>query len=106
MLSAVLVLNGLGTAVSNVVLITIRQLRTPGEMLGRVDATMRTVTYGTIPLGALAGGLVGEWAGPRLGILIGAGLCLTTVLWVALSPLRTIRSLDDLAPQAQRVSTT
>ncbi|MDF2492366.1 MAG: transporter [Microbacterium sp.] len=43
-LGAALAVNGAGTAVSNVVLITIRQLRTPDRLLGRVNATMRTVT--------------------------------------------------------------
>lgn len=95
-LSAILAVNGAGTAVSNVLLITIRQLRTPDRMLGRVNATMRTVTYGTIPLGALAGGFVGDGLGLRAGIAVGAGLCLFTVVWVLLSPLRGIRRLDDV----------
>ena len=96
-LSAAMALNGVGVAVSNVLLITIRQLRTPDEMLGRVNATMRTVTYGTIPLGALAGGLVGDWLGARLGLAIGAVLCLATVVWVAVSPLSRLRRLEDVA---------
>jgi len=96
-LATIMALNGAGTALSSVLLITLRQLRTPDRLLGRVNATMRTVTYGTIPLGALAGGLVGEWLGPRLGIAIGAILCLGTIVWVILSPLRRIRRLDGLA---------
>ncbi|MDQ0727074.1 MFS transporter [Microbacterium sp. W4I20] len=96
-LATLMAVNGAGTAVSNVLLITIRQLRTPDRMLGRVNATMRTITYGTIPLGALLGGLVGDWLGLRMGLVVGAILCLFTVLWVWLSPLRGIRRLDDLA---------
>ena len=95
-LAVIMAINGAGTALSSVILITIRQLRTPDAMLGRVNATMRTVTYGTIPLGALAGGLVGDWTGARTGLLIGALLCLGTVVWVALSPLRSITSIDEL----------
>ncbi len=96
-LAVIMAANGAGTAISNVFLITIRQLRTPDHLLGRVNATMRTITYGTIPLGALVGGFVGDALGPRLGIAVGAILCLFTVLWVCLSPLRGIRHLDDLA---------
>lgn len=98
--------NGVGVAASSVLLITVRQLRTPDELLGRVNATMRTVTYGTIPLGALGGGFVGEWLGARTGLLIGAVLCLGTVVWVVLSPLSRIRRLEDLEvsmPSAARV---
>jgi len=95
-LASVMAVNGAATALSNVLLITVRQLRTPDAILGRVNATMRTVTYGTIPLGALAGGLVGDWLGARAGMAIGAFLCLGTVVWVALSPLRTITRINRL----------
>ena len=95
-LAGIMAVNGAGTALSSVILITVRQLRTPDAILGRVNATMRTVTYGTIPLGALAGGLVGDWVGARTGLLIGAILCLGTVVWVVFSPLRTIRRIDEL----------
>jgi MFS family permease len=98
MLGILLALNGAGTAMSSVLLITIRQMRTPDALLGRVNATMRTVSYGTIPIGALAGGLVGEWLGTRAGILVGAVLCLGTVAWVMGSPLRRIRRLEDVRP--------
>jgi MFS family permease len=102
-LAAIMAINGAGTALSNVFLITIRQLRTPDLLLGRVNATMRTITYGTIPLGAVAGGLVGDWLGPRLGILVGAILCLSTVVWVYASPLRRIRDLEELTPSPEVV---
>ena len=95
-LAGLMAINGAGTALSSVLLITVRHLRTPDAMLGRVNATMRTVTYGTIPLGALAGGLMGDWVGARMGLLIGAVLCLGTVVWVALSPLRSITRIDRL----------
>jgi MFS family permease len=96
-LAAVWALNGAGTGVSSVLLVTIRQLRTPDWLLGRVNASMRTVTYGTISLGALAGGLAGEWFGTRAALGLGAGLCLVTIAWVALSPLARIDRIDDLA---------
>jgi MFS family permease len=101
-LAGVWALNGAGTGVSSVLLVTIRQLRTPTRLLGRVNASMRTVTYGTISLGALAGGLAGEWLGTRWGLALGAGLCLMTVVWVALSPLARIRRIDDLSPAIPR----
>ncbi|WP_440711345.1 MFS transporter [Herbiconiux sp. YIM B11900] len=96
-LAAVWALNGAGTGVSSVLLVTVRQLRTPSWLLGRVNASMRTVTYGTIAIGALAGGLAGEWLGTRDALGLGAALCLVTVAWVALSPLARIRRIGDLA---------
>jgi MFS family permease len=96
-LAGVWALNGAGTGVSSVLLVTIRQIRTPSWLLGRVNASMRTITYGTVSLGALAGGFAGEWLGTRAALGLGAGLCLVTVAWVALSPLARIDRLDDLA---------
>jgi hypothetical protein len=93
---------GLGTSVSNVMLITLRQLRTPTMLLGRVNASMRTVSYGVIPLGALAGGFIGEVLEVRTGLLIGALLSLVTIVWVACSPLARLRRLADADPAVER----
>jgi MFS family permease len=98
-LSAAWVLVGLGTAVSNVMLITLRQLRAPTFLLGRVNAAMRTVTYGVIPIGAVVGGYIGEQLDLRLAILLGASLSLLTIVWVVVSPLARIRRLADVEPR-------
>ncbi|WP_256728925.1 MFS transporter [Microbacterium oleivorans] len=89
--------NGAGTALSSVVALTLRQLRTPDALLGRVNATMRWISYGVIALGAGLGGIAGELLGTRAGMAIGCGGVLLTVVWVALSPLRTIRDPRELA---------
>jgi outer membrane lipoprotein SlyB len=41
---------------------------------------MRSVTHGTIPLGALVGGWVGDAVGSGPGMLIGAALCTLTIV--------------------------
>jgi MFS family permease len=98
--TAVLVLafacNGAGTALSSVVALTIRQLRTPDRLLGRVNATMRWISYGVIAVGAALGGLVGDALGTRTAIAIGCAGSLSTLVWVACSPLRSIREPQDL----------
>ncbi|MFT4211867.1 MAG: MFS transporter [Microbacterium sp.] len=96
-LGGVCALNGYGVAASSVLLVTLRQYRTPDGMLGRVSASLRWITYGTIALGSAAGGFVGEWLGTRAGLAVGAVLCLGTVVWVALSPLPRIRDLAEVA---------
>lgn len=89
-------LNGAGTALSSVVALTLRQLRTPDHLLGRVNATMRWVSYGVIAIGAASGGIVGDALGTRTGIAIGCAGILLTVVWVACSPLRAIRDPQKL----------
>jgi MFS family permease len=58
-------------AVVIIVLTSLRQTIVPGAMLGRATATMRTVTYGAIPLGALAGGWLAREAGLQAPFLVG-----------------------------------
>jgi predicted MFS family arabinose efflux permease len=91
--------NGAGTALSSVVALTLRQLRTPDHLLGRVNATMRWISYGVIAVGAALGGLVGDALGTRAAIAIGCAGNLLTVVWVVCSPLRRIRE-----PRGVRVS--
>ncbi|MCD5348092.1 MFS transporter [Agromyces sp. S2-1-8] len=91
-----------GATLSSVILITIRQLRTPDHLLGRVNASMRWVSYGTIAFGAAAGGIVGELVGTQLGILIGVLLTFSAVIWVALGPLPRVGDPTDLAIAERR----
>jgi len=89
--------NGAGTSLSSVVALTLRQLRTPDHILGRVNATMRWISYGVIAIGAGVGGAVGELIGTRLGLAVGCAGTLLTVIWVAVSPLRRIGDPQFLA---------
>lgn len=89
--------NGAGTSLSSVVALTLRQLRTPDHILGRVNATMRWISYGVISIGAALGGVVGELIGTRLGLAVGCAGTLLTVIWVAASPLRRIGDPQVLA---------
>lgn len=49
--------------VYNVNQVSLRQAITPDELQGRMNATMRTIVWGTLPLGALIGGLLGNAIG-------------------------------------------
>nr|BFF16414.1 hypothetical protein GCM10025699_77170 [Microbacterium flavescens] len=66
-LVVVFAINGAGTSLSSVVALTLRQLRTPDRLLGRVNATMRWLSYGVIAIGAAVGGVVGEALGTPHG---------------------------------------
>ena len=90
-----------------VVVTTVRQTRIPDDLRGRVNATTRMVSYGTITLGAAVGGLAGQLCGVRLGLLLGCLGALTTVAWVTGWATRLTRAserLDDTATgRGQRV---
>ncbi|MEU1225442.1 MFS transporter [Streptomyces sp. NPDC005828] len=52
--------------------VSLRQRLTPAPLLGRVNATFRFLAWGSMPLGALAGGLVGQYASVRAALWTGA----------------------------------
>ncbi|MFL6077115.1 MAG: MFS transporter [Mycobacteriales bacterium] len=82
-LGATFAVNGYAVGLDTVLVTTVRQTRTPDDLRGRVNAATRMVSYGTITLGAAAGGLAGQLLGVRLGLLIGCLGALTTFGWVA-----------------------
>lgn len=58
-----------GIVLASVTFASIRQIRCPPTLLGRVLAGSRLLMAVTIPLGALAGGTIGQHLGPRFAIL-------------------------------------
>ena len=88
---------GFGVVVYNVNQVGLRQAITPDRMLGRMNATMRLIVWGTIPVGALIGGILGAVFGlvPVLWVsAIGASLSFLPVLF---SPVRTLREIPAQA---------
>ena len=67
--------------------LTLRQVSTPPNLPGRVDATLHVVERGVIPFGALAGGLPGDAIELRPTLLVASvGIALAAV-WAARSDL-------------------
>lgn len=56
-------LGGLGIVIWNVVAVSLRQLITPDRLLGRVNSGYRLLAWGTMPLGAALGGVLGQFFG-------------------------------------------
>jgi len=82
-----------GIMVYNITQVSFRQALTPDRLLGRMNATLRFLVWGTMPLGALIGGVLGENFGARDTLwIMGAAGCLS-FLPVLLSPLRRMREL-------------
>ncbi|GAA2251965.1 MFS transporter [Kitasatospora cystarginea] len=82
-----------GAVVYNVAQVSFRQTICPPALLGRMNATMRFLVWGTMPLGALAGGAIAAAAGPRTALWVCAAGFLAVPVPVLLSPLRRMRDL-------------
>ncbi|MFG1679126.1 MFS transporter [Nonomuraea sp. NPDC049269] len=95
---------GFGIAVSGSQAVTLRQVAVPAAVVGRANAAYRTLSFGVLPLGALAGGLLGDLIGLRPALLAGGiGLALAPV-WVLLSPVRHLRTAEDARPREAEAS--
>jgi predicted MFS family arabinose efflux permease len=81
-------LGGVAVMVFDVNAMTLAQLTSPAEMLGRMSATMGFVTQGAKPLGALMGGVLGELLGLHTALWVAGVGGTGAVLWTWFSPLR------------------
>ncbi|MBM7168902.1 MFS transporter [Streptomyces sp. G44] len=86
---------GFGIGLTNVLGVTLRQVRTPRHLLGRMNAGMRLMLYGAIPLGALLAGLLGETLGNREGLLVAAVALFLGLPIVWFSPVRKLAAVAD-----------
>ena len=85
----------IGVVVYNINQVSLRQSIVPRNIQGRMNATMRWIVWGTIPVGALAGGVLGEVFGLREAIAIAVVGGIFAFLWVFLSPVRSLREIPE-----------
>ncbi|WP_308016094.1 MFS transporter [Nonomuraea aurantiaca] len=85
-----------GAIIYNVGQLTYRQTVTPERMLGRVNATVRFIVWGTMPLGALLGGIVAQHIGVREALWVFMGARLLSFLPLMFSPLPRLRDFSQV----------
>jgi MFS family permease len=89
---------GLGAAwfsgvVYNVAQVSYRQAICPPRLMGRMNAAVRWVVWGTLPIGGLLGGALGTLIGVRATLWIGFAGSWAAGWWVYFSPLRRMRDI-------------
>jgi len=77
----------------NITQVSFRQRLCPPHLLGRMNASVRFIVYGTQPLGALLGGVLGTWLGVLPTLWIAAAGQALSAVWVVASPLMGMRDL-------------
>lgn len=86
--AAFLVIGGIGFVtgfalpIYNINQVSFRQSIVPERLQGRLNATFRTVNWGTLPVGSIVGGILGTYLGIVPTILVGGAVSGLAVLWV------------------------
>lgn len=86
-----------GATVGNVALLSYQQRICPPEILGRVSAACRWIKWGTLPLGGIAGGVLGTVLGVHATLWLAVVAACLSGVWVFFSPLRGMREMPEPA---------
>jgi Transmembrane secretion effector len=91
--------HGFGIAVWNVNTITLRQAVTPTRLLARMNATYRMLLFGALPVGALAGGLLGTAIGLHSALVVAVIVLTVPIAWILFSPVFRLTEMPTLAQE-------
>jgi predicted MFS family arabinose efflux permease len=86
---------GVGPILWTISTTTLRQMVTPERLLGRVSA-INIATYGSRPLGAAIGALVGGLYGAETGLVVAAAGFLIQAVVILLSPVRRLARQSEM----------
>jgi MFS family permease len=106
--SVAVVLMGFTNAMVNVLIVSLRQRLVPERLLGRVNAACRLIGMGSMPLGAVLGGVVGDLAGLPVVFSGAVVICLLGLALTAravLSAPADVDAVDPVVPGAEPAPT-
>ena len=92
MLMAPMFVGSAASTIYNINQVSLRQAITPDRVQGRMNASMRFIVWGTIPIGALLGGALGQTLGIWPTILLMVLCELLSPFWILLSPVRQLQT--------------
>jgi len=79
----------------NITQVSARQRLCPKPLLGRMNASIRFMVWGVMPIGSFIGGLIGQQFGVVTALSVGAVGNLFAALWVFFSPLRSMTNMPS-----------
>lgn len=87
-LVASMFIGGFAGVVYNINQVSLRQAITPERIQGRMNATMRFLVWGTIPIGQIVGGVLATAIGVREAVIVGGVLGCFAFVPILFSPVR------------------
>ena len=99
-----LFVGGFGGTVYNINQVSLRQSITPDRMQGRMNATMRFMVWGTIPIGAFIGGILGGTIGLRPTLWVAAVGSLFAFIPPLLSPVRSLERIPEMPTEPPSIA--
>jgi MFS family permease len=111
MLVGALLIGGFGSVVYNINQVSFRQAITPNRIQGRMNATMRFMVWGTMPIGSFLGGILGSHLGLRPTLWVAAIGGSVAFIPPLLSPVRSLERMpeqvdEEPAPASARLDAT
>ena len=80
----------------NINQVSLRQALCPPHLQGRMNASVRFLIWGTMPIGGFLGGAFGSLLGLRPTLWIGAVGSLSAFLWIRFSPVPSVQTIPAM----------
>ena len=77
--------------------VSLRQAVTPDRVQGRMNATIRTLVWSTVPIGDVVGGVLASLIGVPRTVLIAGVITLASPLWLLAGPVASLRAHPEPA---------
>jgi len=96
--------SSVGIPIYNINQVSLRQAITSDDLQGRMNATMRTLVWGTVPVGSFAGGILGSVFGVLSTLYIGAVVSILGAVFVLSGPVRSLREIPKMETQTEALA--
>jgi predicted MFS family arabinose efflux permease len=93
-------LGDLGATINEINELSLVQSIVPNNMMGRISSSLEFLTHTWLLVGTVVGGVLGEWFGLRAAMWVGVLGGVVGIVFLWLSPLRTLRSVTVPASPA------
>jgi len=87
--------SSIGVLIYNITQVSYRQALVPRDIQGRMNATMRTIVWGVIPMGSLLGGASSVLIGVHSTVGLMLVLSSLGFLWATFSPVRSVKDFPS-----------